>query len=88
MQPITQREILSLREAAAFLGLSVAHTAHVSDGRVKDTPPIPHARAGRRRLFRRTVLLEWLEEQERATRRDILSPTRINACVSEGNHET
>lgn len=79
------REILNLREAAAFLGVSVAHMGHLCDGRVKGTPAIPHARAGRRRLILRSVLLAWVEEQERSRGRDMLPETRINACVSEGN---
>jgi excisionase family DNA binding protein len=82
------REILSLREAAQYIGVSVSHLGHILDGRVKDTPAIPSVRAGRRRLIRRVAIEEWFAEQEHSPRRDILSPTRINACVSGGNDET
>jgi hypothetical protein len=81
-------KILGVKEAAAFLGVSVAHLRNLCDGRVKGTPPIPCVRAGRRRLIRLSVLLRWIEEQEQSSGRDILSPTRINACVSGGNDET
>jgi excisionase family DNA binding protein len=82
------REILSVREAAEYMGVSASHLGHILDGRVKDTPPIPSVRAGRRRLIRRSVIDTWLQEQERSASHGILSPTRIDACVSGGIGET
>ena len=62
-----QNEILDVREAATFLHCSVSHVSNILNGRIPNLPPIPHVRAGRRRLIRKQSLIEWFKAQERAT---------------------
>jgi len=65
MQPISaRREILDIDETAAFLGVSPMHVSNLLRGKVRGVPPIPHVRAGRRRLIRREALMAWFKEQE------------------------
>jgi excisionase family DNA binding protein len=59
------REILDIRAAANYLGVSRSHLSHILAGKIPGVPAIPHVRAGRRALIRRTVIDRWLLEQER-----------------------
>jgi hypothetical protein len=58
------REILDIRAAAHYLGVSRSHLSHILAGKVPGVPAIPHVRAGRRALIRRAVIDRWLLEQE------------------------
>ena len=64
-QVLTDREIMDIRTAAKYLGVSRSHLSHILAGKVAGVPVIPHVRAGRRALIRRTVIDRWLLEQER-----------------------
>jgi len=60
-----QPEVLTLTEAAELLRFSKAHLCHIMQGKVKDLPPLPHISVGRRKLFRRSALMDWLVAIER-----------------------
>ena len=59
------REILDMKTAATYLGVSRSHLSHMLAGKVPGIPAIPHVRAGRRALIRRAVIDEWMLKQER-----------------------
>lgn len=59
------REILDMKTAAMYLGISRSHLSHMLAGKVPGIPAIPHVRAGRRALIRRAVIDERPLEQER-----------------------
>lgn len=56
---MNQRETITADEAAEILGLSAWTVYDLARRRV-----LPHARVGRRVLFRRSSILAWLEQQE------------------------
>ena len=58
------REIMDIKAAADYLGVSRSHLSHILAGKVAGVPAIPHVRAGRRALIRRVVIDRWLFEQE------------------------
>lgn len=62
-------EMLDLKAVAKILGCSVSHVSNILAGKFVDRglPPIPHTRAGRKRIIRRTVLMKWIEDQEAAS---------------------
>ncbi|MCH7792474.1 MAG: helix-turn-helix domain-containing protein [Planctomycetes bacterium] len=51
--------LLSIREAAEFLGISDRLLWTLADNR-----EVPSLRIGRRRLFRRAALIRWIAERE------------------------
>ena len=51
--------LLSIREAAEFLGISERLLWTLADNR-----EVPSLRIGRRRLFRRAALIRWIAERE------------------------
>lgn len=59
---VALRETIEAAEAAAIVGLSEWSIYNLARKRM-----IPHVRVGRRVLFRRTSLLAWLDERERAS---------------------
>jgi len=61
-------EVLTTREAAEILRCSKAHFCHLLNGVVTGVPPLPYLQLGRRRLVRKAVLIEWIEQVERRTR--------------------
>ena len=63
-QGFSDREIMDIRTAADYLGVSRSHLSHILRGKVAGVPIIPHVRAGRRALIRRTVIDRWLSQQE------------------------
>lgn len=60
----SDREILDIKAAAIYLGVSRSHLSHILAGKVAGVSAIPHVRAGRRALIRRAVLDQWLLDQE------------------------
>jgi excisionase family DNA binding protein len=60
-------EVTTLREAAKFLRMSRSHLLNIVNRKIKNLPPLPHSRVGRRLLFRRTALEKWLRDAESAT---------------------
>lgn len=58
------REILDIKAAASYLGVSRSHLSHLLAGKIPGLPAIPHVRAGRRALIRRAVIDDWLLQQE------------------------
>jgi hypothetical protein len=63
MLEIHQRsEVLNLKQAAAFIGISKAHLSNVIQGKVPGVPPPQYARIGRRILIKREWANEWLEK--------------------------
>jgi excisionase family DNA binding protein len=58
--------ILTLAEAAKFLRFSKSHLSNVLNGKVQGIPPLPTVRVGRRVVFRRESLEEWLRDVESA----------------------
>jgi hypothetical protein len=65
-QAFGHREIMDIRAAANYLGVSRSHLSHILAGKVPGVPAIPHVRAGRRALIRRTVIDQWILEQEQS----------------------
>ena len=63
-QAFGNREIMDIKAAANYLGVSRSHLSHILAGKVAGVPTIPHVRAGRRALIRRVVIDQWLLEQE------------------------
>ena len=63
-QAFDHREIMDIKAAASYLGVSRSHLSHILAGKVAGVPAIPHVRAGRRALIRRVVIDRWLLEQE------------------------
>ena len=61
---IALREILDIKAAANYLGVSRSHLSHLLEGKIPGLPAIPHVRAGRRALIRRAVIDDWLLQQE------------------------
>jgi hypothetical protein len=55
-QAFGHREIMDISAAANYLGVSRSHLSHILAGKVPGVPAIPHVRAGRRALIRRTVI--------------------------------
>lgn len=60
----TRQEILDIKAAADYLGVSRSHFSHMLAGKIPGLPAIPHVRAGRRALIRRAVIDDWLLQQE------------------------
>jgi excisionase family DNA binding protein len=60
----THQEILDIKAAANYLGVSRSHLSHMLAGKIPGLPAIPHVRAGRRALIRRAVIDDWLLQQE------------------------
>lgn len=58
------QEILDIKAAANYLGVSRSHLSHMLAGKIPGLPAIPHVRAGRRALIRRAVIDDWLLQQE------------------------
>ena len=56
--------ILTVKEAALMLRCSKAHLCNVLNGKVAGVPQLPAVRIGRRVLFRRDSLEQWLREVE------------------------
>lgn len=63
-QPVKYREIMDIKAAANYLGVSRSHLSHILAGKVPGVPAIPHVRAGRRALIRRAVIDQWVLQQE------------------------
>ena len=63
--------VLNLAEAATLVRCSRAHLCNVINGKVRGIPHLPTVRIGRRVLFRRESLEQWLREVE-ATGRSVL----------------
>jgi excisionase family DNA binding protein len=59
-------EIMTVVEVAHELRCSKAHASRLIAGKVAHVTPLPAIPMGRRRLVRRTALLKWIEENERA----------------------
>ena len=59
-------EMLTTREGARLLRCSKAQFCNLLNGVVSGVPPLPYLQLGRRRLVRRTTLLEWIERVESA----------------------
>ena len=57
-------EIMDIKAAADYLGVSRSHLSHLLAGKIPGLPAIPHVRAGRRALIRRAMIDRWLIEQE------------------------
>ena len=56
-----ESSVLSLKQAASYLQISKAHLSNVINGKVAGVPPVRSFRAGRRVLFKREWIDEWLE---------------------------
>lgn len=63
-KPSSDATMLSVKEAAAILGISRTQMLHLLSGRFPG-PRLKHARAGRRIIIRRQWLEAWLEESAR-----------------------
>jgi excisionase family DNA binding protein len=57
----------NLRQAAKYVGISRSHLLNITKGKVKDVPHLEPFRLGRRVLFRRETLDQWLRAAEHKT---------------------
>jgi hypothetical protein len=64
-----RQEILDVKGIARVLGCSVSHVSNILSGKVAGLPPIPHVRAGRLRLVRREILMQWFQDREAESER-------------------
>jgi len=62
-------KVLNLAEAAALVRCSRAHLCNIVHGKIPGIPLLPTVRIGRRVLFRRESLEQWLAAVEAAGRR-------------------
>jgi excisionase family DNA binding protein len=60
--PALPEPAMTLKQAAAYLRVSGSHLLNAAKGKIPGTPVLRHARVGRRILFRRVWLDQWLEE--------------------------
>jgi hypothetical protein len=60
-------DILDVSEAATVLHCCKSHVSNILNGKVPNVPPIPHVRAGRKRLIRYGALVDWFKAQEAAS---------------------
>jgi len=63
-RPMTESNVMTLKEACAFVGCSKAHFCNVANGKIPGLPPLKRIRIGRRVLFVRDSLQEWLRQVE------------------------
>lgn len=63
-EALALREIMDIKAAANYLGVSRSHLSHILAGKIPGVPAIPHVRAGRRALIRRAVIDRWILDQE------------------------
>ena len=77
-QMFSDREIMDMKAAASYLGVSRSHLSHILAGKVSGVPAIPHVRAGRRALIRRVVIDRWLLEQEHGVATSVSAMIRSN----------
>ena len=59
-------KVLNMAEAAALVRCSRAHLCNIVHGKIPGIPLLPSVRIGRRVLFRRESLEQWLEAVEAA----------------------
>ena len=64
---VAPAKVLNLVEAAALVRCSRAHLSNVVNGKVRGIPRLPAVRIGRRVLFRRESLEQWLQQLESLT---------------------
>ena len=64
---VVPAKVLNLAEAAALVRCSRAHLSNVVNGKVHGIPRLPTVRIGRRVLFRRESLEQWLQQVESMT---------------------
>jgi hypothetical protein len=62
-----QDEILGVKGAAELLHCSASHVSNILRRKIQGVPPIPHLRAGRLILIRKSALVAWFEAQEAAS---------------------
>ena len=60
----SSQQVLTLQESAAILRCSKAHISNLLNGKVPNTPRLPHFRLGRRVLTRLEWVLQWMEENK------------------------
>jgi excisionase family DNA binding protein len=66
MLAVNQSAVMTLKEAAAYLHISKAHLSNIANGKVRTVAPLRCVRLGRRILFKREWLEEWLESANAA----------------------
>lgn len=84
---MTQNEpvqVMTIIEAAKYLRVSRNHLLTAVHGRIKGIPPPQHVRLGRRILFRRNWLDEWMEVAARATEELQRKESELETRVPEG----
>ncbi len=59
-QALDHPEIMDIKAAAHYLGVSRSHLSHILAGKVPGVPSIPYVRAGRRALIRRIMIDRWI----------------------------
>jgi len=57
-------EMLTVNQAAQVLKVSYSHMLRLIRGEVRESPPVPHVRAGRSVRIRRGALTDWIRKVE------------------------
>jgi excisionase family DNA binding protein len=57
-------DVLTVKEVAKVLRCSKAHVCKIINGHVAGTPRLPAVVLGRRKLVRRSTLMQWLADNE------------------------
>lgn len=81
MNGLSDFDLLSLAEVAELLHCSKAHVCNAVAGRVPGCPPIPAVSLGRRKLVRRATLLSWIEQNEQAATRAVITASQVLGVV-------
>lgn len=61
-------ELLTAKETTQRLHITKGQLSKIVNGKVRGIHPIPHVRIGRRHLFRKDALEQWIMDQERNAR--------------------
>jgi hypothetical protein len=72
-EPVSETNLWTRKEAIMLLRLSPSHFSKVVNGKVKGLPTLPVIHIGRRQLFQRASLDQWIKEVEAQGRRLAMS---------------
>jgi len=61
---LKDNHILTINDVAAILRCSKTHVSHVLAGKIPGIPRLTHIAMGRRKLFRRDWLDQWMESNK------------------------
>jgi hypothetical protein len=72
-------EIMNAEEVACELRVSKAHVHNLLNGKVRGVRPLPSISLGRRRIIRRSMLEEWMRDNEQTAGGILRSSSKVDA---------